>query len=174
MPPKRSKIASRPRQVIDQHHGARAIGSGIETERRALPEHAQIAGILGVERAVAVAQAADEGAAGFLAQNVAVRLPPLAHRFLDDHGEPARDAAEKVMSGIDQFVRRELVARRRLRRQRRSRRDRGRRCGGGGVAPAGRRRARLAKPEKSKAATVSPTAKFIDISPLNPLLTRSV
>ena len=80
MPPNRSKIASVARQIVDQHHGAGAVGAGIEAERRPLPEHPHIAGILGVERAVAVAQAADEGAAGFLAEDIAVRLAPLAAR----------------------------------------------------------------------------------------------
>jgi hypothetical protein len=43
---------------------------------------------LGVERPVAVAQAADESADHFFAQNMAVRQTPLAHRFLDNGGNP--------------------------------------------------------------------------------------
>src|SRR5262249_16104478 len=92
-----------------------------------LPEYAQIAGVLGVERAVAIAQAADKGAAGFLAENIAVRQPPLADRLLDDHSEAAGNAAEKSMPGIYQFVRGEPLGGHGLRRRRDRGRDGGRR-----------------------------------------------
>ena len=48
----------------------------------------QIARILGVENAFAITQACHERAAGFLAEDIAVRQAPLAHRFLDNW--PAR------------------------------------------------------------------------------------
>src|SRR5215813_3837327 len=115
-------------QVINQHHRARAVRAGIKADARSLPEYSQIAGVLGVERAVPIAQAADKGAAGFLAENIAVRQPPLADRLLDDHSEAAGNAAEKSMPGIDQFVRGELVGGRKLRRRGRGR-DGGRRLG---------------------------------------------
>src|SRR5580693_5820713 len=35
-------------QVVNQHHGARAVGTVIETKRWPLPVHARVAGILGV------------------------------------------------------------------------------------------------------------------------------
>jgi hypothetical protein len=57
------------RQVIHQHHGARAVATVVKAERGALPVYPLVPRIFGVERAVAVTQAADEGAAGFLAQN---------------------------------------------------------------------------------------------------------
>src|SRR5665213_3227954 len=76
-------------QIVDQHHGPCAVGAGVEADAWTLPEYAQIAGVFGVKRAVAVAKAADKGAAGFLAQNIAVRLPPLAAGFLHDHSKPA-------------------------------------------------------------------------------------
>ena len=47
-----------PRQVVDQHHGARAVGAGVEPDARSLPEHAHVTGISCVQRAVAIAQAA--------------------------------------------------------------------------------------------------------------------
>src|ERR1700733_2093708 len=94
-----------PRQVIDQHHGARAVGAGIEADAGPLPKHAQIAGVLCIKRAVAVAQAANKGAAGFLTENIAIWFPPLADRLLDHHGKPARYPPEEAMSGFDQFVR---------------------------------------------------------------------
>src|SRR5215475_9787378 len=42
-------------QVVDQRHGARAVAAPVEADRRALPEDAQVTGILGVERAFAIA-----------------------------------------------------------------------------------------------------------------------
>ena len=39
-----------------------AFAAGVETDRRTFPEYAAVAGVLGVERAVAVAQADDERA----------------------------------------------------------------------------------------------------------------
>src|ERR1700722_17319274 len=36
------------RQVVNQHHGARAVGTLIETERWPLPVHAHVAGTPGV------------------------------------------------------------------------------------------------------------------------------
>src|SRR6188472_2395799 len=65
-------------QVIDEDHGARAIAAPVEPDRWPLPEHPQIASIACVERALAVAQARDERAAGLLTQDVAVGLAPLA------------------------------------------------------------------------------------------------
>src|SRR5271155_1447028 len=44
-----------PRQIVDQHHGAGAVGAGIETDRRPLPEYPQIPGVFCVKRDVAVA-----------------------------------------------------------------------------------------------------------------------
>src|SRR5713101_2874516 len=81
------------RQAVDQHHGAGALAAEIETDRRTLPEDPQVAGILGIERAFAIAQPRDYGAAGLLAEDVAVGQAPLAPRLLDDLGEPARDRA---------------------------------------------------------------------------------
>src|SRR5579862_2801930 len=48
------------RQIVDQHHRAVAVGAGVEAERRALPKDREIAGVAGVELALAIAQAADE------------------------------------------------------------------------------------------------------------------
>jgi Envelope integrity protein A len=60
-------------------------------------------------KSLAVAQTSDERAARLFPQNIAIRRAPLPHRFFDDGGEPARDAAEEVMAGIDQLVRGVLV-----------------------------------------------------------------
>ena len=48
------------RQAVDQHHGPRTLTAEIPSERRALPEHPEIAGILGVEHAFAVTQTAEK------------------------------------------------------------------------------------------------------------------
>src|SRR4029077_18915312 len=74
------------RQVVNQHHGARAVGAVIETERWPLPVHARVARILIIKLPVAKTRAADKGAARFFAENIAVRKPPLAHHCLDDQG----------------------------------------------------------------------------------------
>ena len=93
------------RQVVDQHHGAGAFAADVQADRRALPVDLQIAGILGVEHALAVAQPGDEGAAGLLAEDVAVRQAPVADRLLDDLRQPARHRAEEVVAGVDDFAR---------------------------------------------------------------------
>src|SRR6478736_9367391 len=95
-------VENRPwlRQVVDQHHGVRTVGAIIEAKRGPLPEHTRITGIPRIEGPFAVPQTADEGAARFFAQNIAIRQAPLAYRFLDNGGEPVRDAAEEVMAGI--------------------------------------------------------------------------
>src|SRR5262249_57515779 len=59
-------------QTIDQNHGAGAFTAKVPADRRSLPEHAQVPGILGVERAFAEAQATDECAATFLAEDITV------------------------------------------------------------------------------------------------------
>src|SRR6516162_9071552 len=60
------------RQVVDQHHRARAFAAEVEAERRPLPKDPEVAGVLGVEDAFAVTQPGDHGAAGFLPQDVTV------------------------------------------------------------------------------------------------------
>src|SRR5262249_43545986 len=92
--------------TVDQHHRAGALATRIPAECGALPIDPQIAGVLGVERALAIAQSADEGAACLLAEDVAVGLAPLAHRPLDDGCKAAGDAAEEAVTGVDQFARR--------------------------------------------------------------------
>src|SRR6478752_3837826 len=71
-------------QIIDQRHGARAVATPVEAERGTLPIDAQVTGILGVERAFAVAQAGDESSGPFLTEDIAVGQAPLADRLLDD------------------------------------------------------------------------------------------
>src|SRR6516165_10786900 len=103
------------RKVVHQHHRARAVRAGIKTDSRSLPEHAQVADILRIKRAVAVAQTANKGAARFFAQNIAVWLSPATDRLFHDHGEPAGHTAKEPMAGVDQFIGRELIARLRRR-----------------------------------------------------------
>ena len=176
MPPKRSKIAVGPRQVVDQHHGARAVGAGIEAERRPLPEHAQIAGILGVERAVAVAQAADEGAAGFLAQHIAVGQAPLAAR-LSRRSWRARARRRRRSDGRHRRFRpaesgcrprRRLLPRRTGRRPRRSAARPAPVCATHGVMPNPANN----DPAKMQGNDGEPAARIHGEFPLNPLLTR--
>src|SRR5215471_19336708 len=100
------------RQIVNEHHGAGAFAASVEANRRALPEHAQIASVAGIERALAIAQPRNERAARFLAENVAVGLSPVADRLLDDLCKPARHFPEESMAGIDEVARR--VARRLL------------------------------------------------------------
>src|SRR5205085_6661978 len=94
------------------------LAAEIPADRRTLPVDRQVAGILGVERAFAEAHAGKERTAGFLAQHIAVRLAPLAHRLLDDGGKPARDRTEEPMAGIDEFSRQVGAGWRRWRRLR--------------------------------------------------------
>src|SRR5262245_43110080 len=70
-------------QMVDQDHGARAFAAPVEADRRALPEHAAVAGVAGVERALAITQSGDERAARLLTEDVAVGQAPIAHRLLD-------------------------------------------------------------------------------------------
>src|SRR6516165_4058242 len=93
------------RQVVDQHHRARAFAAEVEAERRPLPKDPEVAGVLGVEDAFAVTQSGDHGAAGFLSQHVAVGESKLAPRLLHDLREPPRNGAEETVTGIDDFVR---------------------------------------------------------------------
>src|SRR5450631_4075059 len=92
------------REAVDQHHGPRALAAEIPSERRPLPEHLEITGILGIEHAFAIAQAAEKGAPGLLAKHVSIGQAPLRDRLFDQGGEAARDGAEKAMAGIDQFA----------------------------------------------------------------------
>ena len=64
-----------------------------------------------IKHALPVAQATEKGAASLLAQNITVRLAPLADRLLDDGGKPPRDGAEEPVPRIDQFARRESLLR---------------------------------------------------------------
>src|SRR5207244_8767050 len=43
-------------QAVDEHHSARALAAEIPAHGRALPEHPQVAGVLGVENSLAVTQ----------------------------------------------------------------------------------------------------------------------
>src|SRR5208337_110277 len=92
-------------QIIDKHHGAIAIGTSIEAERRALPEDLQITGVAGIHHTFAIAQAADEGTASLLAQHIAVRLAPAFGRGLDNFGQAAREGSEEPMAIGDNIVR---------------------------------------------------------------------
>src|SRR6185436_1595 len=71
-----------------------------------LPVDFEVAGVLGVERALAVTQPADECAAALLAEHVAVRLTPGRERTFDHARESARHPAEQAMAGIEDFIRR--------------------------------------------------------------------
>ena len=57
-----------------------------------------LAGITGVELALAVAQAAEEGAGALLAQDVAVRLAPATDGLLDGKASAAGDAPEELVA----------------------------------------------------------------------------
>ena len=63
-----------------------------------------VAAVAGVHRAFAVAEAGEERAAGFFAEDVAVGQAELADGALDQRGEALRDRAEELAAGLDQFV----------------------------------------------------------------------
>src|SRR5437762_3119703 len=73
--------------------------------RRALPVDAVDAGVLGVERALAVAQAGYEGAARILAQDVAVGSALFLERVLHHAGKPLADRAEEAVTGLEDLAR---------------------------------------------------------------------
>src|ERR1019366_934224 len=92
------------RQVIDQHHGAGAFAAVVKADRGAFPEHAAVAGVLGVELAVAVAQADHEGAAAFLTEYIAVGLTPAADGLLHHLRQSARYRAEEAMPFANDLI----------------------------------------------------------------------
>src|SRR4249919_1364628 len=93
------------RQVVAQHHGAGALAADIPADRWPLPVDLQIARILCVEHALAVAQARDKGAAGLLAKDVTVRQSPCADRPFDDLCQPPLHGAEEIVAGVDDLAR---------------------------------------------------------------------
>src|SRR5262245_39241266 len=82
-------------QVVDEHHDFGASGTGVPTDRRALPIDAAGTGILGVEHSLAIAQAGNKGAAGILTKNIAVRSTLLLEGVLNHAGEPLAHGAEE-------------------------------------------------------------------------------
>jgi hypothetical protein len=62
-------------KIIDQHKGAARIGTRVETDRRAGPVNRFLALNLVMQRARAIAQAHDQRATTFAADNIAVGLP---------------------------------------------------------------------------------------------------
>src|ERR1700733_11949861 len=93
------------RQVVDQRHGARAVAAPVEADRWPLPVDPQVAGVLGVKRSLAVAEPRDKRARTFFAEDVAVLQAPLADRAFDHRSQTARDIAEELVAGTDQFIR---------------------------------------------------------------------
>src|SRR6185437_1449546 len=81
------KDLARALQIVDQDHGLGAIGPEIVAERWTLPIDFKTARVLGVERAFAIAQSGDEGAAGFLPEDVTIRPSRAVKRVLDNFGE---------------------------------------------------------------------------------------
>src|SRR6185436_5446051 len=80
------------------------VPAHVVADRRTLPVDSVRACILCVQDALAVAQAGDEGAAGVLAQNVAVRAALLLESVLHDAGEALGDRAEEAVAGVDDLV----------------------------------------------------------------------
>src|SRR6187551_1459682 len=92
------------RQLVNQHHGACAFAAHVEADRRPFPEHAAITGVASIELAIAIAEPDHDGAAALLAEDVAVRLTPLAEGLLDHLREPTRYRAEELVAGSDDLV----------------------------------------------------------------------
>src|SRR5262249_2232766 len=77
------------RQAVDQHHGPRAVAAEIPSERRPLPEHLEIACILGVEHSLAVTQTSKKGTSSLLTKHISIGQSPLTDRFFDQAGKAA-------------------------------------------------------------------------------------
>src|SRR6516164_5343448 len=92
-------------QVVDEHHDFGAGGAGVPTDRRALPIDAVGASILGVEHALAIAQASNEGAARIFTKDIAVRPTLLLESVLNHAGEPLAHRAEERTAGVENFAR---------------------------------------------------------------------
>ena len=75
------------RQVVHQHHRPRTVSTGIDANRRPLPEHAQFASIFRIQDTLAVPDSANEGASRFLSQDITIRFTPLVDCFLDDQSK---------------------------------------------------------------------------------------
>src|SRR5260370_24593717 len=68
------------------------------------PSRAHLAAVVGARRGSAGPQPADESAAGFLAEDVAVGKAPLAPRRLDDLRQAARNSAEELVTRVYQLM----------------------------------------------------------------------
>src|SRR4029077_9752289 len=77
------------RQAVNKHQRPCTVGSEVKPEARSFPKHAHGTRISCIERAVAIAQAANKGTARLFTKNIAVRQAPLTHRFLDYLGKAA-------------------------------------------------------------------------------------
>src|SRR5215471_2930191 len=84
-------------QVVDEDHSLRAIRAEVVADRWTLPVDLKDAGILGIEHALAVAQAGKKGPAGFLAEDVAIRPAGALEGVFDDLGKVVRDAAKEAV-----------------------------------------------------------------------------
>ena len=91
-------------KVVHEHHDLGALTAEVVADAWTLPEHPVVSGVLGIERAFAIAQAGNQSAAGILAQDVAVGAPFALERVLDDVGQAFADRAEEAVSRIQDFA----------------------------------------------------------------------
>lgn len=68
-----------------------------------------VAGILGVELALAIGKAAHEGTGAFFAKHVAIRQAVSGEDLLNHGSQPTRSFAEELVARIDDFLRRVLL-----------------------------------------------------------------
>src|SRR3990172_3174613 len=64
---------SRAAKIVYEHHGFRTLGAEVVADGGTLPINPVVAGVFGIERAFAIAEARNEGATGLLAEDVTIR-----------------------------------------------------------------------------------------------------
>src|SRR3990172_7713106 len=98
------KNFSRRAEIVNQHHGFGAVAAEIVTERGPLPVDFEVAGVAGIERALAIADAGDERAPCVLAKDIAIGAAGALEGIFDGAGKTDRDPAEESVSGLEDLV----------------------------------------------------------------------
>src|SRR5690606_25531975 len=88
-------------EIVDENHVAGALPSEVPSQRGPLPEYLVVAGVLRIERALAIGEAADQGAGALLSQHITVGEAVSGEYVLDHRRQPSRCGAEKAMAGLD-------------------------------------------------------------------------
>ena len=91
-------------EIVDQDEHLVGVGAGVEADRRAGPVDGAVALDLVVHHARTVADAEDEGAAGFGAGDIGDRLALIVEDVLEQVGEALGAAAEHALGGVEHIV----------------------------------------------------------------------